>query len=289
MIMRTPRYNHSNENTKSSKLDSHLLFSHQLTDDAQSALDEMYIRKAMTSFTNNTNEHLVARVHANRNMLAATLVSLCSNWWFRLLMTLMLTKCLNHVWNMYGSAHRILDAFTSAPIALHTFMHLLKTETSSQLHIDRIQANLKNIPYEFVHKLMSSPTPPQFSLLQLHDVRQLWTHTVPQTAKIFMFELLGDIGSFDVTKLVNMSPRIVDLFLQGSKWFGWYDLEMSIHRANIKLTEVNLEIQHFSQQQQMLTQFCQRMVGVWTLLFLSCLAFRVFRTLLRKIARVHLK
>lgn len=204
-----------------------------------------------------TNQHLkvlASRIRENRNVFYALYCKLTDIWVVQCLVALMTMKLANHLYNIWYAVQRIGNAFLTTPLALYSLMKHHKA-------------------FSFTELLFYTGTERPY--LQLFTADELKTFCLKSVESIRFLGQLTD----------NALPdHVFETIVKGSKWIGWVDWKMAVHRGNLKILEVNVELLEIFSQRDMIVEalYYATIVAAIATLFglfmcgIRCAARRIF-------------
>lgn len=201
----------------------------------------------------NTSNELTERIESiessESSIINRTITTLNSYRLVKWVYALLLFKFFNHVFCMIDSLHKVIYAFYSQPVSLHTLVPFLPTNT----------AHISLWPREILKYLATATNPHYFQTLTLHDLKSMWSANLGQT-----------VGN------VIKSPYM-DYFLQGGQMLGIFDYETTLIRTNTKINEINTEMVYFFKQRDLLVLSSRVILHLFVCVFLLVLLCQSIR------------
>lgn len=154
------------------------------------------------------------------------------------------------MYNMYWSVCLIVQAFMSQPMMLAT----LASPTFSAAPLS---------PTLLSHSLLTTWTPPILYPIHRQDVTTMWQRAFSSADKNVPAHVVAIVSDVTRTKIPDQAISFV---MWTGKWIGWFDLDLAVQRVNVKIWEVNVELENLFRQRDLLVK------GLW--LWLMVVAIR---------------
>lgn len=162
-------------------------------------------------------------------------------WWCRAILWLIVFKWLNHFYHIVNSLSILTRSLTSDPVALATL--LFQHRASSEDLLSNLLGSLLG------------RTPTYVQLLDVQTMQDVWKSPLPDTTRAYLSRLVDSVrtepDSWWGKPLVSTVASVVDAV----QWFGLWDVETMVARANVHLIAVNVELTHLFRQRDLLLKW----------------------------------